>query len=130
MPIVRIEVVRGRSSLERRKVMDIVRKAVAEAVKLPVGKIIQRMYVLDRENFDIPEGRSDRFVLIEVTMFPGRSKEAKKRMYSGIVEGLVKETGIDPQDVLIVVKEPPLHQWGIRGGKPADEVDIGYELKA
>ncbi|MFH0862272.1 MAG: tautomerase family protein [Candidatus Altiarchaeota archaeon] len=129
MPIVRIELVRGRSTLERRAIMDAVRRTIAESLKVPDESITQRMYVLDRECFDIPPGRSDKYVLIEVTMFPGRSKEAKKKMYSAIVECLGRETGIDQLDVFIVVKEPPLPNWGIRGGKPADEADLGYELK-
>jgi phenylpyruvate tautomerase PptA (4-oxalocrotonate tautomerase family) len=37
--------------------------------------------------------------------------------------------GIAPSDVFIVVLEPPLENWGIRGGVPASEVDLGFNLK-
>jgi PBP1b-binding outer membrane lipoprotein LpoB len=31
-------------------------------------------------------------------------------------------------DVLIVINEPPLKNWGISGGKPASEVNIGFKI--
>jgi phenylpyruvate tautomerase PptA (4-oxalocrotonate tautomerase family) len=43
------------------------------------------------------------------------------------VENLQK-LNIQPNDILIVLQEPPLENWGIRGGHPANEIDIGFEL--
>jgi phenylpyruvate tautomerase PptA (4-oxalocrotonate tautomerase family) len=62
-----------------------------------------------------------------MTVFPGRSIEAKRTLYQEIVTGL-KALDIPSDDILIVLKEPPLQNWGIRGGYPADEVDIGFKL--
>ncbi len=129
MPVVRIEMLKGRSTLERKAVMENVRKTLVEALKLPDSAVTQRLYVLERECFDIPPGRSEKYMVIEVTMFPGRSKAAKKKMYELIVRNLEKDAGIPPEDVFIIVKEPPLDNWGVRGGKQASEVDIGYDLK-
>ena len=36
--------------------------------------------------------------------------------------------GIDANDITIVLHEVPLDNWGIRGGKPASEVDLGFNV--
>jgi len=36
--------------------------------------------------------------------------------------------GVPAQDILVVLHEPPMENWAIRGGKPANEVDIGYRV--
>ena len=65
--------------------------------------------------------------LIEITAFPGRSAEAKRRLYEAIVRNLAAE-GVPAQDVLVVLTEPPMENWGMRGGKPASEVDLGFRV--
>jgi len=35
---------------------------------------------------------------------------------------------VEYPDVLIVLHEPPLENWGVQGGLPAWEVDLGFEL--
>jgi hypothetical protein len=37
--------------------------------------------------------------------------------------------GIAPTDVMIVLHEPLLDNWGLRGGTPASELDLGFNLK-
>jgi phenylpyruvate tautomerase PptA (4-oxalocrotonate tautomerase family) len=65
--------------------------------------------------------------LIEVTMFAGRSTETKRRLYGAIVSGLA-EFDVAPEDVLIVIHEPPMENWGVDGGTPASEVDVGFKV--
>lgn len=67
------------------------------------------------------------FVLVEITMFPGRSREAKRPLYRAIVQNL-SALGIASQDVLIVLQESVMEDWGICGGIPADEVDLGFRV--
>jgi phenylpyruvate tautomerase PptA (4-oxalocrotonate tautomerase family) len=62
-------------------------------------------------------------------MFRGRSIEAKKELYRLITDKLSENPGIDGNDIVIVLLEPPLENWGIRGGKPASEVDLGFNIK-
>ena len=64
---------------------------------------------------------------IECTQFPGRSLEAKKRLYRLLVDRL-EALGTPRRDVVIVLHEPPIENWGVHGGRPASEVDLGYSL--
>ena len=61
-------------------------------------------------------------------MFKGRSSEAKKKSISKIVKNLELQPGILGNDILIVILEPPLENWGTRGGKTPSEVDLGFKI--
>ena len=127
MPLVRIEILEGRSVNERRLLLQAVHDALVEAFEIPDDDRTQRIVEYDPINFEIPPGKSDRYTLIEITAFPGRSRTAKAALYEAIVRRLGK-LGIDADDVSIVIHEPVLENWGVRGGRPADEVDLGYRL--
>lgn len=60
-------------------------------------------------------------------MFAGRSMDTKRRLYRAIVEGLAV-LDVPAADVLIVLHEPAMENWGIDGGTPASEVDVGFEV--
>src|SRR6266508_3065349 len=72
-------------------------------------------------------GGSENYILAEITAFPGRSLTAKRAVYKAIVRNL-GEVGIPASDILIVLHEPSMENWGIRGGQSADEVDLGFRL--
>ncbi|MGH2527555.1 MAG: tautomerase family protein [Actinomycetota bacterium] len=127
MPLVRIEILEGRSVNERRQLLQAVHDALVEAFEIPDDDRTQRIVEYDLINFEIPPGKSDRYTLIEITGFPGRSRTAKALLYKAIVHRL-SDLGVDAADVSIVLHEPPMENWGIRGGRPADEVDLGYRL--
>jgi phenylpyruvate tautomerase PptA (4-oxalocrotonate tautomerase family) len=119
----------GRSAEEKRRVVDAVRTALSEALKAPEDDPAVRLdeYPSDRFSLPYPDRHSDRYTLVEVTMFAGRSMDAKRRLYRGIVDRLAS-LDIPPSDVLIVLHEPPMENWAINGGVPANEVDVGFKV--
>lgn len=66
-------------------------------------------------------------VFVEIVAFPGRTPDAKRKLYAGIAANLGR-AGVDPQRLLVVVHEPPLANWGIRGGQAATDVQLGFAL--
>jgi phenylpyruvate tautomerase PptA (4-oxalocrotonate tautomerase family) len=60
-------------------------------------------------------------------MFAGRSMDAKRRLYDAIVRRLAV-LDVPASDVLIVLHEPPMENWGVNGGIPASEVDVGFKV--
>jgi phenylpyruvate tautomerase PptA (4-oxalocrotonate tautomerase family) len=60
-------------------------------------------------------------------MFAGRSLDAKRRLYRAMVTNL-GHLGVPASDVLIVLHDVPLENWGVRGGTPASDVDLGFEV--
>jgi phenylpyruvate tautomerase PptA (4-oxalocrotonate tautomerase family) len=128
MPLVKISLRKGRSPDYKRAILVGVHSALVEAFKIPDHDRHQQVYELDPDHFEIASIKSDQFVVIEINIFPGRSFEAKKKLYAAIVQNLGKSPGIVGDDILIILHEPPLENWGIHGGKPASEVDVGFKI--
>ena len=127
MPLVTVTMIKGKSKEFRKSILDVIHTSLVTAFRIPDHDRNQRIMEIDSDNYEYPSGKSDYYMTIEMTVFPGRSIEAKRMLYQEIVKGL-KALGVPNDDILIVLKEPPLQNWGIRGGYPADEVDIGFKL--
>jgi phenylpyruvate tautomerase PptA (4-oxalocrotonate tautomerase family) len=127
MPLAKIEVRRSRPASEVKALIDAVYQAQREALKVPEGDRQIRYIEHKPEHFAVPPEKTENYTLVEITLFPGRSLDAKRILYRSIVRRF-GELGIAPTDIFIVLNEPPLDNWGIRGGVPASEVDIGFKL--
>jgi phenylpyruvate tautomerase PptA (4-oxalocrotonate tautomerase family) len=127
MPLIRVEIREGWSPTEKAELLDAIHAAATEALKLPDEDRTQILTEHPADAFEIPPGKGDRFTLVEITMFAGRSLDAKRRLYRAVVRNLGR-LGIPPSDVLIVLHEVPLENWGVRGGTPASDVDLGFEV--
>ena len=127
-PLVKIEIRKGFSAEYKKAILDGVHQALVDALGIPDSDRFQRIYELDMEDFECPTDRTDAVTMIQITMFPGRSFNAKKKLYQAIVKNLGENPGIDGYDILIILLEPPMDNWGIRGGKPASEVDLGFKI--
>lgn len=128
MPLVKIEIRKGYSPEYKKAILDGVHQALVDALGIPDSDRFQRIYELDKEDFECPPDRTRAVTMIQITMFPGRSFDAKKKLYQNIVHNLGENPGIDGNDILIILLEPPMENWGIRGGKPASEVDLGFKI--
>jgi len=118
---------KGKSKKFKKAIMAEVHEALVIAFKIPDHDRNQRMIEIEPENLEYPAGNTENFITIEMTVFPGRTLHAKKALYNEIVARLLK-LKIPPSDILIILHEPPLENWGIRGGYPASEVEIGFKI--
>jgi 4-oxalocrotonate tautomerase family enzyme len=128
MPLVKIEIEKGNSPEYKKAILDGIHQALVETIKIPDHDRRQRLYELDAANFE-HNGRSKQYTIIEITMFKGRSNEAKKALYRRIVDLLEANPDIPGNDITIIINDPPLENWGIRGGYPASELDLGFNIK-
>ena len=115
MPLVRIEIIKGKDIEYKKKVMGAVHQALENAIQIESWDRFQRMYEIEEEFFEKSESKTDKFTMIEITMFQGRTKEQKARIYEEIVKELNEKLGIQPTDVFIVINEPPNENWGLAG---------------
>jgi phenylpyruvate tautomerase PptA (4-oxalocrotonate tautomerase family) len=128
MPIVKLSMIEGRTVDEKHTVIECIHSSLIESFKIPEDDKNFRVIEFKKEDYILPPDKSDKYVLIEITIFPGRTIEAKRLLYRKIVENL-KDVGIDSNDIFIILYEEPLDNWGIRGGYPASEIDLGFNLK-
>jgi phenylpyruvate tautomerase PptA (4-oxalocrotonate tautomerase family) len=119
-----------RSSLAQKR--DILSKAIHESLMevfdLPENKRFHRYMLLDEEDFTYPPDRSDQYTIIELSIFEGRSVEAKKQLIKLLFSKLKEQAGLEEQDVEITLFETPLSNWSICG-MPGDELALNYEIK-
>ena len=127
MPLAKIETRCHHPPEQVAALMEAVYQAQRETLKVPEDDRQIRYIEHAPEHFAVPPGKSSRYTLIEIQIFPGRSLAAKRALYQGIVQRFAA-LGIEPSDVLIVLQEPPLDNWGLRGGVPASELDLGFRL--
>lgn len=104
-----------------------IHSAVVEALAYPADKKFHRFIALEKSEFIYPADRSDNYTIIEISMFEGRSVEAKKLLIRLLFANIAREAGIDPQNVEITIFETPKQNWGIRG-MCGDELALGYKV--
>jgi phenylpyruvate tautomerase PptA (4-oxalocrotonate tautomerase family) len=126
MPIVRVHLRAGRPAAEKKAILDGIHAALVEAFRIPEHDRNQLVHEYAPDDFEARHGESALFV--ELTVFPGRSADAKRRLYEGIARNLERAAGLDPMRLLVVLHEPPLENWGIRGGQAATDVQLGFKL--
>lgn len=125
MPFVRIEIIKGKPSAYKKTLMQAVHDALIASLGIEEDDRFQRLYELDADCFERRSAKTDQFTLIELTLFPGRSKELKKAVISEITKSLGDRLGIASTDVFIIMHEPPLDNWGVYG-KQASELNFKY----
>jgi len=115
MPLVKIEIIKGKSDEYKSTLLQSVHDGLVNAISVPDENRIQRLYELDECSFERSTGKTDKFTLIEFTLFPGRSAELKKGLITEITRLLGERLQIEPPDVFIIINEPPFENWGFRG---------------
>jgi phenylpyruvate tautomerase PptA (4-oxalocrotonate tautomerase family) len=111
----------------KQKLSDVIHSCVMDALQYPADKRSHRFFPLDASDFFYPSGRTERYTIIEFSMFEGRSVEAKKQLIRLLFER-VQSLGIAAQDLEITIFETPKHNWGFRG-LPGDEHQLNYKVE-
>ncbi|MFP5223323.1 MAG: tautomerase family protein [Acidobacteriota bacterium] len=128
MPLVQVSVVGEKTPSEKAAIMNAVQSALVQAFGIPEHDRNIRLRSYSPDDWMLPPGKTDRYVLVEIAAFAGRTPETKGRLFSQVVANL-GALGIEPGDVFVIVMDQPLHNWGIRGGQRADLVDLGFDVK-
>ncbi|MCA9832432.1 MAG: tautomerase family protein [Thermomicrobiales bacterium] len=108
-------------------ISNAIHAASVAGLGLPEEKRFHRFIPLADWQFIAPPDRSERYLIIEVMMFTGRSVETKKAFYRLLLQNLDDYCGIGAQDVELTITESPRHDWLIRG-LPGDELPLNYRI--
>ena len=106
---------------------DAVHGAVMAALDYPPEKRFHRFVALDAEDFVHPEDRGVDYTIVEISMFEGRSEEAKRALVRELFTRIELEAGVPPHSLEITITETPKVNWGIRGRNAAD-LELGYRV--
>jgi len=127
MPNVTIEVRKHYSKEHEIGIIDAVHSALMEAIETPDWDRTIRLIVHEAHRFAAPPAADERYTLIDIDLFEGRSLSAKKALYRAIVRELEK-FDIPAEQIKILLRESAAENWGLRGGVPASELDPGFEV--
>jgi len=127
MAIARIEVFSKLDARQRQEHLNAVHAALVSALMVPDNDPTVSITELDPDDVLRPGGVTSQFTIVQVTLFVGRSIEAKRALYQAICSSLVA-LGVPPNDILIVLVETPIENWGVQGGTPATEVNLDFQV--
>lgn len=111
----------------KHKLSDVIHSCVIDALQYPPDKRAHRFFPLEKDDFFYPQGRTERYTIIEFSMIEGRSVETKKKLICLLFERL-QPLGISAQDLEMTIFETPKHNWGFRG-LPGDEHQLNYKIE-
>ena len=94
---------------------------------MPKDKRAHRLIALAKEDFMMPEGRTEAYTSIEISMIEGRTSETKKKLIRLLFDRIQEQVGISHMDLEICIYESPACNWGFRG-MHGDEIQLNYEI--
>jgi phenylpyruvate tautomerase PptA (4-oxalocrotonate tautomerase family) len=128
MAQIKIYGLRSQWSHFKAQLSDSIHACAIDALGLPAEKRFHRFLWLADEEFVFPADRSPRYLILEISMFEGRSIETKKQLIRTLFERLERELNLAPQDLEITIFETPRENWGTRG-QPGDELTLSYRVE-
>jgi 4-oxalocrotonate tautomerase len=120
MPLVRIDVRKGKDSAYRQKIGRIVYDALV-GIGAPEKDRFQIIAEHEADGFEFdPEylgvQRSANLVMIQITFNEGRTTAQKQALYRAITDGLHTTIGLRREDVLINLVEVKKENWSYGNG--------------
>jgi 4-oxalocrotonate tautomerase len=121
MPLVRIDLLKGKPAEFRQTVGDVVYEAMLETINVPPNDRFQVITEHSPGNFIYDPSyagieRSDSCIFIQVTFSVGRTVEMKQAFYRRIADELHRRLGVRREDVFINLVEVVRENWSFGNG--------------
>jgi hypothetical protein len=137
MPLLRFDLIEGRSESEIRKILDTTHEVLLETLKVPKRDRYQIVHEHKRSRMIVEDTglgfvRSDQMLLLQVTSRP-RSREMKENFYRLLVERLATRCGIPADDVVVNFVTNADEDWSFGAGRAqflTGELSTGLQAKA
>lgn len=121
MPLVRIDLMRGKTVEFRRKVGEIVYQTMMDTLNVPsrdnfhiITEHRNHSLVYDAQYLNIQ--RTNGIIIIQITLNEGRTVELKKAFYKQLAERLHAELDIRMEDIFINLVEVKKENWSFGNG--------------
>ena len=121
MPLVRIDVVEGRTDAELRQLADTVQDVMLDVFAAPERDRYQVIHEhrpgrIIAEDTGLGLERTDGVVIIQITQ-QGRDDEQKKALYAALAQRLEAEAGVRPADLIVSVVANTSADWSFGLGR-------------
>ena len=121
MPLVRIDLVKGKPAAHRKQIGEIIYNAMRQTINVPEDDKFQIISEHDADELNIADGYLGNsytrdVLLIQITMNAGRTVEMKKTLFKRIADDLHDRLKIRREDVVINLVEVAKENWSFGGG--------------
>jgi 4-oxalocrotonate tautomerase len=121
MPLVRIDLRKGKSAAYKKAIGDGIYRAMRETFTVPDEDRFMVVTEHDEDQFFYSKiylgiDRTDNLVIIQITVTNSRNVDQKKALFARIVELLAEQPGVRPQDVFINLLEVGKENWSFGNG--------------
>ena len=122
MPLVRLDLRQGTSPAYRKAIADGVHAAMVESLAIPPDDRFQVISERDADSliYDpqyLGIQRSDKVVVIQITMSVGRKPAQKRALFKRIGELLSKSPGLRSEDIFVNLVEVAWENWSFGLGE-------------
>ncbi len=121
MPLVRIDLIEGKSSDYREAIGTVIYEAMVKTLNVPKNDRFQVIsersaaeLIIDSTYLGIE--RTGDCIMIQITLNEGRTVELKQQFYKAVADGLHERLGLRREDVLINLVEVKKENWSFGNG--------------
>ncbi|MDF7627591.1 tautomerase family protein [Leuconostocaceae bacterium ESL0723] len=124
MPLIKVDILKGRTEGEIRGILDAIHEAVLVSFKVPDRDRYQVVTQHDPDEMIIEDTglgypRTDKVTVISITS-KKRSEEAVRTLYKEIVTNLSESGLVPPEDVMINITFNETYSWSFGRGEVMD----------
>jgi 4-oxalocrotonate tautomerase family enzyme len=121
MPLVRIDLLRGRSERQRQAIGEAVYEAL-RSIGVPEDDRFQIISEHDSANFIFASSylgleHTESLIMVQITFNEGRSTEQKQALFKSIAEGIASSVDVRLEDVFVSLVEVKKENWSFGAGK-------------
>ncbi|THF53922.1 tautomerase family protein [Allorhizobium terrae] len=121
MPFVRTALPQGTDPAHKQKIVQGIHDALVESIGMPQDELFNLVSEYHEGDFFFSRtfngiARSDKLIVVEITMRRGRSDAMKRALYAAIGQNLETQAGVSPKDVFIFMHENDYSDWSVGNG--------------
>lgn len=122
MPFIRTNVPHDTPAVMRNAIVQGIHQALVDAIGMPPDELFNLVAGYAPGEFACSPtfngvARSDRVVVVEITLRRGRSDAMKRALYAAIARNLQAMAGVAPADVFIFMHENDYSDWSVGHGR-------------
>ena len=122
MPFIRTNLPQDTPAAKRHAIVQGIHQALVDAIGMPPDELFNMVASYAPDEFACSPtfngvARSDRVVVVEITLRRGRSDAMKRALYAAIARNLQALAGVTPADVFILMHENDYSDWSVGHGQ-------------
>lgn len=119
MPLLRIDVTGPKSPAYKAALLAGARAAVTRAFGVPDGRVVVRVAETPADDVGLPSCRTDRFTLVDVLAYEGRTPELKRALSAALRDAYAADPGIEPSEVAVSFRDASPDDLDVLPGEAA-----------